>query len=248
MSKEVKNYIKKYMTGDNDWLYPSNSSVNYLEFIRLLGKCLPSDAPDLYFVNGNTILIAEHFRFDSSMAVKNKGSDEKRQEADNLRNSNKIIKNISSGEIVNGSFYSERKPEYYLSNLQHAFEEHYAKINQYKMNVCKALNLRFEEYSFIVAFIIEDISAFGNVCLFKKPMLILPMNVTEFLDFCSNKTDVNFLICSSETFGSNGTITYLLANSDIEKAKRNSISILGKELVNLEINTISGNIFIPFSK
>ena len=84
--------------------------------------------------------------------------------------------------------------------------------------------------------------------MYGEPKAILPINVMEFLDYCSLKNKVDFYICSSETFGNNGTITYVLSRDDIENAKNKSVPILGKELVDLEINTISGNIFVPFSK
>ncbi len=239
---EASIYFDKFIS--NQLLnYPEKGQFDYVKFAKVMEQIQPFDHPDFYSVDGNTIYIYEHFEIDASKHTK-KGTDSRIDiGCDNRKFQEKV--NGNNGVIYHGQLTTKLSFEYYLENLYKNYENHYKKIEAYKDDVCKKLNINKSEYSFKVIFMIEDTTVFGT-CYFEKGMKpVLPIFTNQFLDFIANKTDVDNVICSIEG-SQNQIITWMYSRDDEAYFRSHAINLLEKKIINFEPMTMGTSIFIPF--
>jgi len=115
------------------------------------------DKPDIYSYIDNNLIMIEHFEFDSS--IKNRDGSDYRQKEGIINNKFKkeLEKRNGHGIEYHDSIPSTATKENYINNFIAQFENHYKKIDEYKMRK------EFKKYKTIKTwFFIEDVSPLGS--------------------------------------------------------------------------------------
>ena len=243
MNNEVFEYRTKYIKKDSD-IFHLAKKRNFFKIIEYLHDAKIFDRPDLFYVSGKTIYIFEHFEFDSSPVLKHGGSLNRLEEARDEKEFNK--KCLNNGDIICGQLHSKINSVSYIDNLIKNFDEHYNKISYYKKHICEELQIRQSDYSFVVCFIIEDTTNFGNIYLSNHgPINLFPNQAFEFLKHIKNKKEVSYCICSSETYPYGKPYSFIFRHKNIDELLLTAVKVLKIELVDLNLMTIRGSFFIP---
>lgn len=215
-NQEVNEYRKKYSSKETVLRFPENASFDYQDLIIKLQKSKIVDCPDMFFVDRktSTIYIFEHFQIDSSKHTK-KGSQEK---AEAIIDKKKFeercsLCNENNPEVEYLSVSGvETSVNYYFDSLKTSFEKHRNRVSDYEDHVLKLARLKPDKWRFFVSFVIEDGSLFGSICYGKKPLLLFPTMIKEFMNMFRRQDDVDCLICSS--FYENVKQTYAISKKD----------------------------------
>ena len=240
-------YLNKYIS-DSCINYPINGIFNYSLLSIIFERIVPFERPDFYSIVGDTIYAIEHFEIDSSKHNKN-GSKKSIEESMDNSKFNKFLKGKKIEDypvLYNGQIDAEPKIEYYKENLFNTFESHYKKIDSYKKHLEEVI-LNFERYKVVTIFLIEDSSIFGSLYFKNGIKLLLPVLIKEFNELYKTCSDLDLIICSSET-NDNKKVSWALARTDIEFIKSNEISYDEIELLDMRPMSVGASIFVPLKK
>lgn len=240
-------YLSKFIL-DKPIYIPEKGTFDYQIIIEALEKIRRFDRPDFFAVVNEKVFLFEHFEIDSSPHSK-KGSRNRieiKKDDDKFSEMFDKFEGENYGKIYNGQLDVRPGSAAYLEHLLSIFEKHYKKIADYKKNILRSLN-DDKQRSFVVTFLIEDTSVFGTPYFDGGIKQVLPIFCKEFRDIFIKKTDVDVLICSSETI-ENEKITWMISRVDIDSVKERETEILKKELINLNPMTLRTRLFVPNKK
>lgn len=182
----------------------------------------PLKRPDAYAVNGKELLLLEHFQFDNSK-VTSKGSKQLSLDAEMDRYLSTELQK-SKNNTAFCSSYIDKSGVFYCDNFIKQFNNHYAKINEYKIAMQNELNTNFDRI--YVGFVIEDASSLGS-CYYDKtiygPNYLNLLNTKEFLDIFEKSTDLDFVFFAMSGNPDNSLSSFI---------SRNTINIFRKNQIN----------------
>lgn len=165
-SNELLNIINRYFIKEENNVYfihdDTTSEKSLKELIPFFQKLIQSESPDIYAVHNNTVLLIEHFEFDSSKSNK-KGSLYKRENARIDRKFDNIKLIDTNPEIlIHDVIHGEPSFKNLKNNLLKTFDNHYIKIPDYINNLIN-IGILDDNKSLKTAFFIEDTSPLGNI-------------------------------------------------------------------------------------
>ena len=253
MANEVSSFKKRYLTYFKN-NYSKDNICNWLE------QAVDFERPDGYYYDSKTrlLIIFEHFVFNCSENIIKKGKSQgsllHKELNDKYHEVQKEIQsatdNYESTKVIMQGYYEkngnktvikigENGDKYrnnYINNFKTAFNEHSAKIDEYKDNLIINLNIKPLETK--VVFLIEDTTMFGSKFLEKgnspwKPVILT--NTLQFQDIINN-SNVDFVIAACQN-GDGGV------NIGYKNDSSNKI-----DLNQTEFYIIAGAPYITFAK
>lgn len=130
-----------------------------------------TDGPDGYFILNNDLVMIEHFEFDASPRIGQKGSVYKKQ-----------IGKMNNNNLREKVLNHEENKNFYLKNALSSMQDHYIKFNLYLENL-KREGIYREGMKTHMVFLIEDSTPVP--CFIKNKKEATPLNlfkISEFLD------------------------------------------------------------------
>lgn len=215
-----------------DMLEPQNIHVN-------------RDAPDMYIQKGDTVVIVEHFEFDSYKATK-KGS-EHRQELARIRRKEDSLLPTEAGVRLHEEIQGVSSYENYLSNVTRSFNEHYAHIDLYIENLKKE-GVITDSSTVKVLFFAEDVSPLGTVVIQQDDdasgiMMVTLSDCKEFLDLLSKSCRVDYVLaCSSYN---NEWLVWFIDQSELETYYDHVIEYSTLQFLHFKPQVISYKMLLP---
>lgn len=180
--------------------------------------------PDAYSIQGDSILLLEHFQFDNSKTTK-KGSLQNITSAETKRTFETKFNEGNDFAILGENVIKTGKC--YMENFTKQFLNHAKNIENYKTDIQNELGLSFS--SFIVGFVIEDSSPLGSIYLDKfVPKSIDLTFAKEFLDLFESISNLDFVIFAMTGNQDNKLLSFI-SRKNIEEHRKNQI-----ELSNIE--------------
>ena len=201
-----------------------DSNTGFNELLRYLPKAkLNNDAPDGYCkLNGNKILIMEHFRFDATKVKKKKGSKIFRE-----------LHRVSLSKEQKNKIDCSISINYYWENLKENYIRHCQNFQKYKNNLINK-KICNKDTEFELAFFIEDTTPIGavNECTQKR---IYAIFCDKFIDLFENCKNVDYIFNYSEV---NKIKEILFVDKNgINNLRENQIFIDKIMLIDWEINS-----------
>lgn len=199
MKNEIQRICEKFFSGECNTICFYGCGDGLEKVIELLGDITPSDHPDGYSVIKDDVLIFEHFEFDSSVGSKRKGSQQRRSEAENKRESDKIPA-TEDGIIIRSEISAEYTIESYKENFLQHFAKHYEEISQYKKSLMEQ-GIILPTSNITTLFFVEDTTILGNIYEVDswdipwKPVILLACDF--FLDLFEQSPDLDCILCGS---------------------------------------------------
>ena len=235
IKQEGISYRIKYLTEGFDIRYLENNKKQ-LDVLSIISKAIPFDRPDFYYVKDRTIYIIEHFEFDSSPMIEHGGSLNRLEES---RDYNKYIEsNPRAGELHNGQIFPKSNSDDYVKNLLSRFDNHYKKIDSYIDHVCDYLDVKREENTFVICFLIEDTTNFGNFYSDGHDIkIVMPFICKEFLEHLEKRRLCSYVVCSCETIPYGEPVSMIFASKDVDNLKATSIKVQNVELISNDLKT-----------
>ena len=195
---------------DHDYL-----SILYNLHFHNLKPC--NNRPDAHSTFGDTLLLLEHFEFDSSRST-SKGSNQHKISATTERELNSILE---SKDFAVVSETVNKTGQNYINSFFKHFNRHYSQIDNYKAIMQNELS---QEYSnIIVGFVIEDSTPLGSFYFDKQKRLVDLTFCKEFLDLFEVSTNLDFVIFAM-TGNDNKYYSFISKNS-IAEHKNKQIEI-----------------------
>lgn len=200
-----------YLVQDHDFLTTLNTL--YFPYLKPCQK-----RPDAYATSDDTLLLVEHFEFDSSKPT-SKGSVQRQTSAQTDREIAKILCEDNYAvvtETVNKS------GKYYIDNFSRQFHNHCTRISEYITDMQTELSAHYSNT--IVGFVIEDSTPLGSV-YFDGEMKCVDLTFSkEFLDLFEKSQDLDFVIFAM-TGNDNNKLLSFISKSTIEEHRKNQIEV-----------------------
>ncbi len=240
---EVVKTLQQYFSKDGTMTYKGgDETVKVLTELFATVSPIRYNAPDLFFVKDSLVLIVEHFEFDCYQRTR-KGSSYRLEEARIEREFNaRPMEGDSS--VMHATINAPSSYEYYISNVKHTFDEHYARIDTYVQNLTKIGVVR-EDSKVKVMFLIDDVSPLGTMTVDnnvgwgendRHPIVLGACK--DFLDFLSERQKVDYVLaCSS--FGSEPYIWFINQN-DLKAYQDTAIDYSIRQFIPFTVNVILG--------
>ncbi|MBQ7789325.1 MAG: hypothetical protein IJ398_06725 [Clostridia bacterium] len=176
--------------------------------------------PDAYSIQGDSILLLEHFQFDNSKTTK-KGSLQNITSAETKRTFETKFNEGNDFAILGENVIKTGKC--YVENFTKQFLNHAKNIENYKTDIQNELGLSFS--SFIVGFVIEDSSPLGSIYLDKfVPKSIDLTFAKEFLDLFESISNLDFVIFAMTGNQDNKLLSFI-SRKNIEEHRKNQIEL-----------------------
>lgn len=190
MKQECNHLINDYLCHNNKIFNNGFHVVSKEELKDTLHNLISFERPDMYAVLDDKIIIIEHFEFDASKAKSNgalKGKEEERLLCNRM---NEHITNSNEHYIDKGTY--EISFEYWKTNFERIFKDHYNKISEYKNNVLQTVNDGKED-QIIVGFFIEN--QYPPYVHYNHDFFALCYWQTkQFYDVMNSSTDLDFVL------------------------------------------------------
>lgn len=205
MKNEVCHFNNNYLCVNPYIMHFGFNCITEQELDYVLHHLTPLNAPDMFSVLEDKIIIIEHFQFDASRAT--------RKGMKGLCKENELKRRIDNYAAGNeSSEWSLEKTDYEISfsdwqnNFENTFNNHYKKINTYINNVTSYLNK--PNNNIITGFLIEN--EFPPIINKNEKFFgELPYYATkQFWDFFFQKEKVGFVIFMGGLYGKR-QITYI---------------------------------------
>ncbi|WP_312648999.1 hypothetical protein [Aminipila sp.] len=237
MSNEALDTIDRYFCNDENTMHflgekkAAQEVADYLSF----GKILPSDSPDMVILHNGSYLAIEHFEFDS---YKNhKSGSENRSEQARIERSFQAISSSNHGILVHDEIKGKSSYEQYVKNVSSIFQNHYNKIESYKMNLIEKSVIE-SSTPLKIAFLIEDMSPLGTIAYDDggQHPVVLALS-REFLKLMRNSPAVDYVITCSGA-GSNNFI-WIISRESLDEYDKNSVDYASMEFINFTPKVLS---------
>lgn len=210
MNVEVKTLFE-YANNGIQCIY--NGDKELLEKIALnTQKTEPFEQPDIIIPLGDKVFAIEHFEFDASSFNK-KGSMDKRKLAERNREFDKLIADSDFSEVplvATTSVDCTYSSDCYIKNFKTVFENHIAKITEYKKHIIDA-NKAKQMDDIIMCFFIVDTTPLGCYCLEDSLKIFVPFQVKECLELITQAKEIDCLLFGF--FDGNNNSLLFISNS-----------------------------------
>lgn len=240
-SNESTLYLEKFII-DKKINCPKINYDQYEKFAKLLSQIVCFEAPDFYIKDGKTIWLLEHFEIDGSRHNK-KGSENKLKQDNDQKKANEFFESHPEANIFSSSLNVKNTSKQYLDNLFSSFKKHYDKIEKYKSNIKKQLNLQ-DDVEFKIVFLIEDTTVFGTFYYDNGIHPLLPIKSAEFMNYMRGLKNIDGIICSTETIDNSHPYSYILLKNDFEENKQQETEFLKIKFETMNPHSIFGSIII----
>lgn len=216
------NNVIKCLSNDSRGILCNEYDLAFLENVNFYFPNLKPTIkrPDAYSIQGDSILLLEHFQFDNSKTTK-KGSLQKITSAETNRSFEKKFIDGSDFAILSENVVKNGKC--YVENFTKQFLNHAQNIENYKNDIQNELGLSFN--SFIVGFVIEDSSPLGSIYLDKFIQKSIDLTFAkEFLDLFETISNLDFVIFAM-TGNQNNKLLSFISRRNIEEHRKKQIEI-----------------------
>ena len=174
--------------------------------------------PDSYALTDDTLLLLEHFEFDSSKPT-NKGSMQHRVAAQTDREIEEILK---KDDFVVVAETVTKAGLYYVDNFTRQFNNHYLRISDYIAEM--RLELSAHHSNIIIGFIVEDSTPLGSLYFDGKTKCVDLTFAKEFLDLFEKSPNLDFVIFAMTGNDSNKLLSFI-SRSTIKEHRKNQIEV-----------------------
>ena len=174
--------------------------------------------PDAYATSDDTLLLLEHFEFDSSKPT-NKGSVQHRISAQTDRTITEILSKENFAVVAETVTKSGKC---YVDNFTKQFNNHYPKISEYRSNMQTELSTSC--LNTIVGFVIEDSTPLGSLYFDGKMKCVDLTFSKEFLDLFEKSQDLDFVIFAMTGSDDNKLLSFV-SRSTIEEHRKKQIEV-----------------------
>ena len=200
-----------YIIQDHDYL----TMLNTLYFPNLK-PC--QKRPDAYATSDDTLLLLEHFEFDSSKPT-SKGSVQRQASAKTDRT---IAEILSKDNFAVVSETVNKSGKCYVDNFIKQFNNHYSRIAGYISDMKTELSTYCSNT--IVGFVIEDSTPLGSLYFDGKKKCVDLTFSKEFLGLFEKAQDLDFVIFAM-TGNDNNKVLSFISRSTIEEHRKNQIEV-----------------------
>ena len=230
MKQEFKEAIFKYIDNHKVYYLPEqeNDFFKTVEFFNSGILCF--DRPDGFCKKDNSVLIIEHFEFDSSNNTK-KGSQNRQEEARISRREHESTDISFIRDQINCNYSIEN----YIKNAKKFFDSHYNNIQEYKKNLKKE-KIITDTTEVKTLFCIEDVTALGNYDINERTPVIL-LYCDEFIEYVKDCLELDYILCFS-SFGQE-TYTWFASIKNILEYKEKALKKENIKLAELQPQVIS---------
>lgn len=246
--EEVIKTLQQYFSTDGVMHYfGDNDSV--VALTNLFASAVPyvGDAPDMFFLYNNQVLIVEHFEFDCYRATK-KGSSFRREEA-RIQRAFDSTPMVGSSLIRHDTIHAKSSYKDYINNAKRSFKEHYSKIDRYFNNLVEAGVIQDSSVTKTM-FLIDDVSPVGSIMIDNNApwgsdavCLVELCHCKEFLDLLSSSPKVDYVIaCSS--FGSKRFV-WFVDQENIQEYYNHVIDYESMDFLREDPFVVTGAMLIP---
>ena len=200
-----------YIIQDHDFLTMLNTL--YFPYLKPCQK-----RPDAYATSDDTLLLLEHFEFDSSKPT-SKGSVQHQISAQTDRTIAEILSKDNYAVVAE---MVTKSGKYYVNNFIKQFNNHYSRIAGYISDMQTELSTSCSNT--IVGFVIEDSTPLGSV-YFDGEMKCVDLTFSkEFLGLFEKAQDLDFVIFAM-TGDDNNKVLSFISRSTIEEHQKIQIEV-----------------------
>ena len=229
MKNDIQILFNKYLSDEiNDIRFYGSNRLAYLT--PFLENIISHDAPDGYAIINNTILLVEHFEFDSSIAKNKKGSQNRMEIA-------RVKRENNSHDKINCNYTTDN----YIRNAIKNFENHYNRIEHYIENLKKEKVIK-PHMEIKNLFLIEDATILGNIDINTKRSFSI-LHCDMFLNKLKNANKLDYILAFN-SFGQNNFIWYL-DKDNLQDYIKNQVKIEDINIANLSPHVANYQMFIP---
>ena len=219
-NKDFDNVIRCLSNNTQGVLCCQNDEAYLRELTLYFSSLKPSQKrPDAYAIQGNNLLLLEHFQFDNTRITR-KGSNQNRISAETQRAFQKSFEEGNDFAVLSESV--SKNGQYYIENFRRQFNKHAQNIQVYKMEMQKELNREFDDC--LMGFIIEDASPLGSGYHNGKLEYVDLTFSKEFLDLFENTANLDFVVFAM-TGNENHKILSFISRQCINLQRTNQIEV-----------------------
>ncbi len=194
--KEIDTIANYFLSDQNNGVICYGGDIVFFDkLIPFFDNLQPYERPDTYSKIDNTILILEHFEFDSTK-VKKRGN-KTRREFSRLDNSFNDLSSVKEITLHHNVVHCSQSIENYIKNSLNTLNKHYKKIGEYKQHLLDD-HIANKKTKFIVCFFIENSDALGTLYMKKGkdegPKTLMLFNCKEFLDIFEKMPELDCAI------------------------------------------------------
>ena len=186
VGKEYQRLINDYLVGNSNILCCGGfHALSSGELSQYLHKLEPFEAPDMFAVEDDTLVMIEHFEFDASRKTQ-KGMQGKKEESLLL---GKICQRPLDSKFCVDKIDYSTSVDNWTHNFEYCFENHYKKIPSYNKNLKDKIGSR----KVVIGFLAEHL--YSPLLKIDGDIAEVPYLFTkQFLDFFLTKAEVDFVL------------------------------------------------------
>lgn len=241
---EVLRSINEYLLGDSVRYFGEGNGIRFVGEMFQNGCNVFDDAPDMYIVNGNDLLIIEHFEFDCYKFRSKKGSESRIEQARIDRKENSIVA-TKEGVIYHDVINGDTSYENYIRNVTRSFLEHYSQIPAYIRNIVRNSHIvNSENMRVKVLFLIEDTSPVGSN-VYEKGTGIYTINLAhsrEFLDLLESHERVDYVFSCAKCLGSDEV--WFIDRNEIQRYREDEIDYASMRFLACTPHVLGGKMLL----
>jgi len=198
LKQELKNALFKYVINHKIY-YLQEQEKDFLEMKEFFNNgILCFDRPDGFCKNKDSILMIEHFEFDSSNNSR-RGSKNRQEEARVLRR----MYNTNDDTTIRDEITCKYTVNNYIENAKKFFDAHYENIKEYREHLENESIINSTTKQVKTLFCIEDVTLLGNFDINKNKPIIL-LDCEDFIEHIKQCLKLDYILC----FSSFGCETY----------------------------------------
>ena len=195
MKQELKNALFKYVINHKIY-HLQEQEKDFIEMNEFFNNGISCfDRPDGFCQKENSVLMIEHFEFDSSRNS-SKGSKNRQEEARVSRQ----INNSDNVAIIHDEIHCEYAIHNYIENAKKFFDAHYRNLKEYREHLEHESIINSTTKQVKTLFCIEDVTLLGNFDINKNKPIIL-LDCEDFIEHIKHCTELDYILCFS-SFGS----------------------------------------------
>lgn len=247
MGNEALETLSHYLRNESNTVYFLGADAGVRLFCEMLqnGQCIPGDAPDLVVVEEKTVLIIEHFEFDS-FHVTRKGSTSRAEQA-RIEREQRLIPATPEGVVYHSKINASCSYSDYIANVSRSFSEHYGRIATYKKNLIEA-GIVSREMTLKTLFLIDDVSPIGSIAfdLHSQKASTVPVILSqcpEFLQLLANSPDLDYVLCCS--YAGNNEYVWFIDLGELPAYIEKQCDYANMQFLSNRPSVVIGKITIP---
>ncbi len=250
IGKEIIRTLRQYFSVDGKLQYwGDDKTVKALTEMFATAKPYGEEAPDMYFIKGNRVLIIEHFEFDCYHAAKNGSSSFRREEARIKRVFDAVPLTEQRITVMRDVIRGKSSYEDYVKNVRRNFLKHYKKIDKY-FEKLKEVGVIREETDVKVMFLIDDVSPLGALVVDNNDKwnegdtssVQLSCSI-EFLNLLTDSPKVDYVISCSTCFSN--PMVWFISRNNLSAYYQHSVDYASMRFLSLTPHVIEVRTIVP---